>query len=66
MPKNNRTDLFVMGEALLEKKVAGRSTLFAQRMKGKSFVAFPCHRNEEATSYCVLVDIVGMFLVCTL
>jgi hypothetical protein len=36
MPKNNRIDLFAMGEALLEKKVAGRSTLFAQRMKGES------------------------------
>jgi len=29
-------DLFAVGEALLEKKMAGRPTLFAQRMKGES------------------------------
>jgi len=29
-------DLFVVGEALLEKKVAGRPTSFTQRMKGES------------------------------
>jgi hypothetical protein len=29
-------DLYAVGEALLEKKVAGRLTLFAQQMKGES------------------------------